>query len=410
MKRERFIYLLFLILGINAVHAVDWPRWRGPHRNGITEETEWNPKALENGANILWEADIGDGYSAVTVKGTCVFATGSQQENRANVFCFQATTGQEIWRFSYDCPCPNGCFKTFRGPRSTPIWDDGRIYTLSDQGQLYCLNATDGKVIWHKDLVNTYDANRPKYGFCGSPVIEGSLLVLNACESGLVLDKKTGDKIWSSPGGRASYSTPVIFSNDGRRCVIVFARQMIVCRDLKTGKELWRHPWPYVNNDGAASADPVVVGTNVFISSGYRKGAAVIEFAKNRPRQRWFNKEIKTEFGTAVYVDGYLFAPDGDTRHPTAYLKCVDMRNGKIIWTRDTGHCSIIRANGTFILLNQWGELTIMEASHEGYKDLSHAKIVETSKKVRCWTAPVLANGLIYIRTNRGHLVCVDMR
>ena len=170
---------------------------------------------------------------------------------------------------------------------------------------------------------------------------------------------------------------------------------------------LWHFPWVF--DDGADSPDPVVVGKRVFISTAYRNGASVVDFSNNEPKQLWFRKDIQDEFGSSIYINGYLYIPHGDTRHRTAYLKCVDFNTGDVMWTRDTGHCSIIYANGKFILLNQWGELTIMEASEKGYNDLSKAKIVHTSSRIRCWTAPILSNGKIFVRTNEGDVVCVDV-
>jgi outer membrane protein assembly factor BamB len=135
----------------------------------------------------------------------------------------------------------------------------------------------------------------------------------------------------------------------------------------------------------------------------------MIDFSQNKPKQRWFKKEIQNEFGSSIYVNGYVYVPHGDTRHRTAYLKCIEFDTGKEMWTRDTGHCSLIYVNRKFVVLNQWGTLTVMEADEKGYKDLSSARVVDTSSRVRCWTAPVLANGSIYVRTNVGDLISVDV-
>jgi outer membrane protein assembly factor BamB len=187
----------------------------------------------------------------------------------------------------------------------------------------------------------------------------------------------------------------------------IFSYRRLNGVELRTGKLLWHFPWVF--NDGADSPDPVVVGKRVFISTAYRNGATVIDFTNKQPTQIWFKKDIQDEFGSSIYLNGYLYVPHGDTRHRTAYLKCVDFNTGEEVWCRDTGHCSLIYVNDKFVLLNQWGELTIMKASEKGFNDLSKAKVVETSSRVRCWTAPVLSNGRIYIRTNVGDLICVDV-
>ncbi|MFC2157828.1 hypothetical protein ACFLT9_08330, partial [Acidobacteriota bacterium] len=151
-------------------------------------------------------------------------------------------------------------------------------------------------------------------------------------------------------------------------------------------------------------------GDRLFLSTAYRNGAAVIQFTDNKPQQVWFKKDIQDEFGSPIYFNGYLYVPHGDTRHRTAYLKCINFDTGEEKWSRDTGHCSLILVDGKFILLNQWGELLIMEADEKGCRDISRATVVETNSQVRCWTAPVLSNGKIYVRTCVGDLLCVNVQ
>ena len=188
---------------------------------------------------------------------------------------------------------------------------------------------------------------------------------------------------------------------------MIFSHRKLNAVKVENGEVLWSFPWVF--NDGADSPEPVIVGNKVFISTAYRNGASMIDFTDNKPVQKWFKKDIQNEFGSSIYLNGYVFVPDGDTRHQTAYLKCIDFNTGEEKWKRDTGHCSIIFIDQKFIVLNQWGEVTIMTADENGSRDLASAKIVETSKDIRCWTAPVLANGKLYVRTDVGELVCVGM-
>jgi outer membrane protein assembly factor BamB len=323
-------------------------------------------------------------------------------DGRDIVYCLEERTGREVWRFSYDSAA-----KSYHGTFSSPVIDGGCVYSSGRNGDVHCLDAKTGKRIWHTNVVEKYGAQIPKYGFSGSPVIEGRAVILNACLYGIALDKATGKKIWASPPGRAGYATPVVYDYEGKKGIVVFSHRRLNGVDLRTGERLWQFPWIF--NDGADSPDPVVVGSRVFISTAYRNGGAMIEFTGNRPEQHWFKKEIQNEFGSSLYIDGYLYVPVGDTRHRTAYLKCIDFNSGEELWSRDTGHCSMIYADGKFIVLNQWGKLRIMEATDKGWTDLSEADIIETNSRVRCWTAPVLANGRIYVRTCVGDLVCVDV-
>jgi len=408
MKKWTHTLFCLLFLGIHALQAQDWPRWRGPGGNGKTAAARWNPGALNASPKLRWSVDIGAGYGSVIVVGSSIYAHGSVDSTTDVVRCLSVDDGSVQWEYAYTCPVPNGCFTCYKGPRATPAYSDHRLYTLSHQGQLFCLHAETGKLLWKKHLTKDFKATRPKYGFSGSPVIEGESLILNARESGLVLHKESGRKVWASPEGKASFSTPVIYEYRGRKAVMLFAREQLVSRDLRSGKKYWQHPWPYVNNDGAAEVDPVIVGQRVFISSGYRKGGAVIDFSSGQPATLWFDREIRTEFGTALYNNGLLFAPHGDTRRTTAFLKCVDFNTGKVLWTRDTGHCAVIQINDRLMVLNQWGRLTVMQADSTGCRDDFSFQAVETSRKNRCWTAPVFARHCAFIRRSDGRLVCID--
>jgi outer membrane protein assembly factor BamB len=379
----------------------DWPSWRGPNRNGITEDKNWDYQTLTDKPKILWQRNVGKGYSSVTVVGDYLFTMGNAVLKN-KVLCIDTRTGEDIWSFEFE-----SADKYHYGSLSTPVYENDRVYVSERNGKVFCLDAKTGKQVWYVNIVDEFKADKPKYGFSGSPVIEGDLVILNAGGQGIALNKHNGKKVWGSGTGRAGYATPVIYEYKGEKCAMIFSHRCLNAVKVSNGELLWSFPWVF--SDGADSPDPVVVGNRVFISTAYRNGATMIDFEDNKPVQKWFKKEIQNEFGSTIYVDAYLYVPHGDTRDRTAYLKCVDFNTGEEKWSRDTGHCSIIYIDNKFIILNQWGEITVMEGNENGYKDLAHTKIVETSDEIRCWTAPVLTNGKLYVRTNLGDLVCVDV-
>ena len=167
MKTRTLLFILFLwLFGTCLTYGIaddfDWPQWRGPNGDGISMETNWNPEALSGGPNILWKVDIGMGYSNVAINDNRLYTMGQE-----GVYCFDADTGEEIWKHS---------FKSIADPQSTPTTDGKYVYALDKIGILLCLKAKNGKVRWKKDLVSEYDVVKPFYGFAGSPVIEGALL------------------------------------------------------------------------------------------------------------------------------------------------------------------------------------------------------------------------------------------
>ena len=402
-RKNLFIALIltFLLPLPSPVQAKDWPFWRGPNRNGITFEKGWDPQALKNGPKILWQANVGEGYSAASVKNGYLYTLG-KTDQKNTIYCIEEETGIEVWTFIYDCPV-----RGYSGTFSTPVIDNGCVYVMDRNGGIHCLEAETGHRRWFVEAIKEFNAIPPKYGFSGSPVINGNQVILNACAYGIALDKHTGKKIWVSPSGKCGYATPVIYAYGNKRCAAIFSHRRINGVSLGTGERLWHFPWIF--NDGADSADPVVVGNRIFISTAYRNGATTIDFTNNSPKQLWFKKDIQDEFGSSIYKDGYVYVPHGDTRHRTAYLKCIDFNTGEEMWCRDTGHCSLIYVDEKFVVLNQWGDLLIMEATEKGYKDLVQTKVVQTSGNDRCWTAPVLTNGRLFVRTSKGTLLCVDV-
>lgn len=402
IRRElTHIVLFILLLQSFDMLAQDWSYWRGPNRNGITTDKNWSHAVLTGNPKILWNINVGKGYSSVTINGDHLFTMGNN-DLKNKVLCLNTKSGEEVWRFEFE-----SSDRYHYGSLSTPVYDNGFVYVSERNGKVFCLDAKTGTQIWYVNIIEKFHADKPKYGFSGSPVVEENLVILNAGKYGIALNKLTGEKEWGDGMGRAGYATPVIYTYLGEKCAMVFSHRKLNAVRLNDGKLLWSFPWVF--DDGADSPDPVVVGNRVFISTAYRNGATMIDFEDNKPVQKWFKKEIQNEFGSSIFVDGYVYVPDGDTRHRTAYLKCIDFNTGEEKWSRDTGHCSIIYIDKKFILLNQWGELTIMEADEKGYRDLAHTKIVETSDEIRCWTAPVLAYGKLYVRTNVGDLVCIDV-
>ena len=192
--------------------AEDWPNWRGPDHNGISREAGWDANKLKNGPTFLWRKQIGTGFASVAVSDGRVYAMGntgkqgdkSDQDQTDIVWCFNARTGEEVWRHTYPCLLVPKNYEG--GPNATPTVEAGRVYTVSKHGHVFCLNAETGAVVWQKHLTNDYGVEPPKWGFAGSPMIVDDLIVLNAGTYGLALRKQDGTLAWVSEKGPAGYS------------------------------------------------------------------------------------------------------------------------------------------------------------------------------------------------------------
>lgn len=385
------------VLGAAAppAQASDWPQWRGPSRNGISKETQWTSRWPAGGPRRLWGKQVGQGFSSVAVSAGRLYTMGNMA-NQDVVSCLQATTGKTLWQYRY--PAAAG---DYPGPRATPTVHAGNVYTLSREGLALCLNAVTGKQVWRRDVGRDARAQAPGWGFASSPLIQGNLVLYNVGRAGVALDKKTGRIAWVSGPGTAGYSSPVPFTivPQQRSAVAIFAGSGIVALNPATGSTLWQYPWN--TSFDVNAADPIFSGDTVFISSNYGKGGALLRLSGNKPSLVWENRNMRNHFNSCVLVGGALFGNDENT------LKCIDLRTGTERWRmRGMGKGGLIAAGGKLLVLTERGELVVANAAPDRFTEIARAKVLDGT----CWTHPVLANGLLYCRSQEGSLVCLDLR
>ncbi len=290
------------------------------------------------------------------------------------------------------------------GTSATPTVDGGRVCVLSKQGKLFSLDAATGKVGWQKDLAADTGAKIPEWGFAGSPVVQGDLLILNVGTAGTAVDKATGKVVWFSGTEAAGYSAAVPFEQGGEKYVVLFVARAVVAVAVKDGRELWRHPWK--TNYDVNAADPILVGSDrVFISRGYGRGCALLKVTDNKPAVVWENKNMRNHFNPCVLIGNGLYGFDGDAGSDKAELRCLDLETGAVQWADKSGFGGLIAAEGKLIAINHRGKLPIVDAAPGACKTLASAQVLGG----KCWTAPVLANGRIYCRSGQGDVVCLDV-
>jgi outer membrane protein assembly factor BamB len=311
-------------------------------------------------------------------------------------------TGKPVWSHSYPAELGDRYFEG--GPTSTPTIDGDRVYTLSRWGDLFCFDLTTGKVRWSKNVQQETEAPIPSWGFASSPLVHEDLLVLNVGEAGLAVDKTSGKIAWSSGRSESGYSTPLPFQHQGRWYAWLGTSNAYVAVDIKTGKVLWEHRW--ITRYGVNATDPLPSGEHVFISTGYGKGATLLQIGEGEPKSLWRTKEMCNQINSSVLIDGFVYGMDGDTTED-AVLKCVEMKTGKTQWVREgVGTGALMAAEGKLIVLSASGELLIGKASPKEFTPTTRAQVLEG----KCWTVPVLAGGRIYCRNADGDVVCLDVR
>jgi outer membrane protein assembly factor BamB len=421
-KITRFLIICLLLYGVVSIAgASDWPQWRGPNRNGISQEMGLLKEWSDSGPQVLWQVPLGEGFSGISVDGGRVYTMFSK-DNDEFVVCLNASNGEEIWRFRSDGNYDESMGGN--GPRATPTIDGEFLFTVSAHGKLYALNTENGEKVWSHDLQGEFGSKMPRWGVCTSPLVEGDLLLVEVGgkdgKSIVAFDKKSGDVIWGSHTDILGYSSPIAVTIGGIRQLIVFTGTQLVSVSPENGSLYWKYPWQTQHDVNAAT--PVFIPPDkIFISSGYGKGAAVVRVRVMAPPETsagenegeesrenhaeikieeiWKNQEMKNHFATSVLHGEYLYGFDN------AILKCIDASTGTEKWkTRGFGKGTLMLADGHLIILSDRGKLGLAEATPSAYKEVANAEVLSGL----CWTVPTLANGRLYAR-NEKEMVCLDM-
>jgi outer membrane protein assembly factor BamB len=387
--------------------ADDWPNWRGPHHNGISDETGWRWDRLEGGAKILWRKSIGTGFATVAVSGSRVYAFGNtgkdgdakEAEQQDVLWCLDAGTGAEIWKHAYLSPLLPKNYEG--GPNATPTVEAGKVYTLSKHGHVFCVDVSNGAVVWQKHLAKDYGVEPPNWGLAGSPIIIGNLIVLNAGSYGTALRKQDGSLAWGGQKGPAGYASAVPYEQQSQSCAVILGHRELYSVVAASGQVLWKQPWTTMHDENIP--DQIVAGDKLFACSGLETGAALFRIEPEKLVPIWSHKKLQNWLSSSVLWEGYVYGVDtGAAKGVT----CVDLQTGDVKWSGpNVGVGSLMLADGKLIVLSDAGKLSIVDAVPTGYKELASAQIL----KGKCWTVPVLAAGRIYARNAMGDLVCVDV-
>ncbi len=397
--------------------ALDWPQWRGPQRDGLSQETgllkQW-PKA---GPKLLWQVDkVGSGYSTPAVVGDRIYLVSNKGKKNEFVEALNAQDGQQVWSTRIGEVGPN-LGPQYPGSRGTPTVDGDLLYAVGSNGDLDCLETATGKIVWHKDLRTDFNGQPGNWAYAESPLIDGNVLVCTpgGSEATLAaLNKQTGAVIWKSaiPGGdRAAYASVTIADVGGVKQYVQFLHKGVVGVDAKTGKFLWRYERT-AQGSPANIPTPLVHDAYVYSATG-RGGGALIELKAAqgavKAQQVYYSKRLPSSIGGTVEVGGYLYGTNSQG------LMCVDFKTGKIKWQeRCVGPGSICYADGCLYVHGEDNnQVALVEATPEAYREKGQFTPPDSpnhsGRVPKAWAYPVVANGRLYIR-DLNFLWCFDIR
>ncbi len=380
-----------------AIETYNWPYYRGLNHDGISKETDLNINNLEK----LWQVNVNIGFSGITILDNKLFTMGNKNDQDI-VYCLDATNGKIIWTYSYDCKLDPNMYEG--GPNATPTIFKNKVYTLSKEGHIFCLDNATGKVLWSHNAMVEFNTKPPSWGFSSSPTIVGDNVIYNIGSKGLALNKDNGKVVWSSSGKSAGYASATPYNNQGQVGILMFTGNELKSINPNNGEEHWSYPWKTSYNVNAAA--PIVFNTHVFISSGYNEGCTVLDISQSKAKELWINKELRNQFNSSILTKGKIYGIDGNSGRRNKFV-CLNSINGKVFWSqKDFGFGSLILADKKLFVLRENGELVIIEARRDKYNELAKKKILNA----RCWTVPTVCNQKLYARDASGTLVCLDLK
>lgn len=386
--------LLFMLLALSAQAAGqtggNWPQWRGPNRDGISKETGLLKQWPAVGPPLVWKAvGAGRGYSSMAVANGRLFTMGLRAD-REYVIAFDVATGKEVWATSHGT-----AYRDSRGdgPRGTPTVDGNNLYALGGNGDLSCLDAKTGRLVWAINVLTKFGGENTNWGISESPLVIDDKLLINAGGPGasiVALNKKDGSLIWKSQSDKAGYSSAMPVQIGNTTQVVFFTHHRAVGLDLKDGKLLWEYARPA--NDTANVATPVVRGNRVFISSDYGTGAGLVEIkADGKAQEVYFTKDMRNHHSSSILIGDYLYG------FSSGILTAMRFDTGEVAWRdRSVGKGSLVYADGNLYALSENGVVGLIEATPAGYREKGRFRIQQDS--LPTWTHPIIAGGRLYLR------------
>jgi len=425
------ILVLIIVIGLLLAAptlGADWPQWRGPNRDGIWREKGIVEKFETSRLEIRWQAAIANGYSGPTVANGRVYVTDrlASPTQIERVHCFNAMTGVRIWSHAYECKYERVDHRN--GPRASVTIDENRAYSLGTMGHFFCFDAAKGEVLWSKDLNAEYKIRMPLWGISASPLIESNLVVVqiggkdNACI--VAFDKVTGQEKWRALNDSASYSSPIVIEQAGKRVLVCWTVERVVGLDPLTGKLYWQHPFPPARLSQNIATP--VFKNNYLIVSSFFDGSLLLKvnpdkLAVEKVWQRRGPNERNTDslhccISTPVLQGDYIYGVDS-----YGELRCLDLHTGDRIWeSLDAvpkarwANIHLVRHEDKIWMFNERGELIISRLTPNGYDEISRSKLIEPTQGQLnqrggvCWSHPAFAYKHVFIRNDEA-LLCADL-
>jgi outer membrane protein assembly factor BamB len=405
-----FLGLLVPVAGAEELTDA-WPRWRGTDGSGV-----WHPPRntridLADGLTEVWQEPIAPGYSGIAVQDGRVYTQDRPDDppGQERVVCLDAFTGRQLWEHRYEADYADLDYS--KGPRATPLVDDGLVYTLGAVGQLCCLDASTGDLVWQHDLKRDFAARQPLWGFAASPIRHGETIIVHPGAGDgcfMAFQRRTGQLVWKSGEDSCGYATPIVIQRRGHELLIGWTPEHIVGLSPQTGAEYWRVPYPVTY--GVSIATPIY-RQGIVLVSGYWEGTKAIRLGDEPESAELIweeNRQLRGLMSEPLYREGHVYLLD--KRYG---IVCFELESGNILWNDENQltpegrnpQASLvwIGDSNQILALNSDGQLVHARFRPEGYQELGRTPIVGET-----WAHPAYAGPYVFARDDE-RIVCVRL-
>lgn len=397
--------------------AADWPQWRGPDRTGISRETGLLKAWPKNGPKLVWQQNgLGDGYATPAVQGTRLYMLGNRGMENEFVQALSTANGKVLWSTRLGKVGNPNQEPPYPMARSTPVVEGERLYALSSDGDLACLESATGKILWQKSLRTDFGGQPGKWAYAESPLIDNDTLIATpggARATIVALNKKTGAAIWESavPGGdAAAYASAIATEAAGRKQYVQFLDKGVVGVDAQTGKFLWRYE--RTSTGPANIPTPVAHNGYIYSANARRFGGALVQLHAAADgvtaEEVYFERLVPNTLGGQILLNGHLYGTNSTGPAVSDFL------TGKMNWQAEgAGPGAVLYADGNIYHHAENGEVALFEATPDAYRENGRFMPPDPPKRVRsremAWSYPVVSNGRLYIR-DLGTLWAFDVK
>jgi len=392
-------WLFVAVLSGSAATAVaqsspqDYPQWRGQNRDGSASAFA-EPKVWPEELTRRWKVEVGEGYASPLVVGGAVYSFTRRNGNEV-MMALNAADGKIIWQTSYpalynmtDPTKAHG-----KGPKATPLYHNGRLYTLGISGILSAFDASNGKVVWQKPA----PAEQPFFGTASSPVADKNLVIFHPgnYDPLTAFDANTGNVKWTTKGD-GMYASPMIVELGGIRQVVSMGQQNIVGVAVNDGALLWQYPWAG-EGGGMQAITPVLYNDTIIVSS-YHAGVTALRPARRDSKWvvnvAWETKDVSLFLSNPVLIGSTLF---GLSEKASGQFFALDAKSGKVLWLgkpRQATNTAVVKAGDLLLLLNDNAELIVAKSSLTGFEPLKRYTVAESAT----WAQPAISGNRVFVK------------